>query len=67
MRSILVSSRNIPSKIGILSKRSVPMIRGTGLRRQFSSLGSPMFPQMPYVEPDMSKVVPKGEEDFLTR
>lgn len=37
-------------------------------RRSMSSLGSPMFPQMPVSDKVLTAAaVPKGEEDFYTR
>jgi hypothetical protein len=37
-------------------------------KRRLSSLGSPMFPQMPVSDKVFTAAaVPKGEEDFMTR
>ena len=68
MRSILSSSRTVPSKFKgqqIINVSSNEVKRFT---RQFSSLGSPMFPHVhvPEVNGNLN-AVPKGEEDFMTR
>jgi hypothetical protein len=47
-----------------LSKSRVVMT----YKRSLSSLGSPMFPQMPVSDKVFTAAaVPKGEEDFMTR
>ena len=68
MRSILSSSRTISSKFKAQQIINVSSNEVKRFTRQFSSLGSPMFPHVhvPEVNGNLN-AVPKGEEDFMTR
>ena len=68
MRSILSSSRTVSSKVKVQQIINISSNEVKRFTRQFSSLGSPMFPHVhvPEVNGNLN-AVPKGEEDFMTR